>query len=191
MLLTADAPDLLAELLQIIAAWNESRMRPILAAGVDLFIRRGWYEGADFWSPSLYRRFLLPTLRREAALAHEYGALFGYIMTTGALPMAQLIREAGVDVLIGVDPLQSGDHPLETLRDVLGGRVCLWGGVNAAITVEESEADDVRQAVEHALEVMAGVNGFVLSPVDNITSMTRKAWGNIQVFVDAWKSLAW
>ena len=188
MMLTAmDDPPLLRDLLAIIAGWNEARMRVVLEAGVDLYIRRGWYEGADFWSPNLYRRFLLPQIQREANLAHEQGALFGYNMTTGALPMLDNILEAGVDVLIGVDPLQHGERPLETMRDRLGGRACLWGGVNGAITVEEGTEDDVRQAVYYALEVMRGVNGFILSPVDNLTQITRKAWRNVDVLIAAWK----
>ncbi len=187
MLMAMDDPDLLGDLLDTIAAWNESRMRVVLEAGVDLYIRRGWYEGADFWSPRLYERFLLPQVRRQAELAHEYGALFGYNMTTGALPMLDNLLASGVDVLLGADPLQHGANPLETMRDRLGGKVCIWGGVNGAITVEEGSEEDVRGAVAYALEVMRGTNGFILSPVDNITEITQNAWRNVSVLVEAWK----
>ena len=188
MYLMIDQPALLAELLATIAAWNRQRMRVILEAGVDLFIRRAWYESADFWSPRLYREFLLPTLQEEVKLAHEYGTPFGYIMTSSALPMLDNIHEAGVDVLIGVDPLQHGDDPLQVMHDKLGGRVCLWGGVNGAITVEQGSVDEVRQAVIYALDLMRDVNGFILSPVDNITEITRRAWQNVDVFVETWKA---
>ena len=188
-LLAFDDPGLLDELLELVALWNETRMRVVLEAGVDLFIRRGWYEGADFWSPRLHRRFLLPWIKREAALAHEHGALFGINMTTGALPMLDNLLESGIDVLVGVDPLQHGDRPLETMRDRLGGRVCLWGGLNGALTVEQGTADDVRQSVEEALALMRGVNGFVLSPVDNVTEITRNAWHNVDVLIETWKRL--
>jgi len=187
MLMAIDEPDLLDDLLTTIGEWNERRMRVILEAGVDLYIRRGWYESSDFWSPGLYRRFILPRLKRQAELCHEYGVRFGYNMTTGLLPMMESILESGVDVNLGVDPLQRGERPLEAARQVLGGRVCLWGGVNGAITVEEGTADDVRQAVNEALEVMRGCPGFVLSPVDNITSITKNTWTNVGVFIEAWK----
>jgi uroporphyrinogen-III decarboxylase len=189
-LLTMDQPAFLQELLALIAAWNEARMRVVLEGGVDLFIRRGWYETADFWSPALHRQFLLPQLRREVEIAHGHGALFGYVMTTGALPMLDNIRDAGVDVLIGVDPLQR-QETLETMRGALGGAVgaavCLWGGVNGAITVEEGSEEEVRRAVGHALAVMEGAPGFVLSPVDNITDVSPRTWRNMAVFVDAWR----
>ncbi len=187
VLLTADEPQLLEDLLAMIAAWNEARMRVVLEAGVDLYIRRGWYEGADFWSPALYRRFLLPQIQREAQLAHEYDTLFGYIMTTGALPMLDNMLAAQIDVLLGADPLQHGKDPLATMRDKLVGKVCLWGGINGAITVEGGSEDEVRQAVYRALETMYAVHGFILSPVDNITEITLNAWHNVDVLVAAWK----
>lgn len=187
VLMAVERPQLLEDLLATIAAWNEERMRVVLEAGVDLYIRRGWYEGADFWSPDLHRRFLLPIIRREADLAHEHGALFGYVMTTGALPMLDNILASGADVLLGVDPLQRGANPLQTIRDRLGGRVCLWGGVNGAITVEEGSEDEVRRAVADAMDVLGQVNGFILSPVDNITAITLKAWRNVEVFIEAWR----
>jgi uroporphyrinogen-III decarboxylase len=186
-LLAVDRPALVEDLLAIIGRWNEARMRAVLEAGVDLYIRRGWYESAQFWSPRLYRRFILPWLQREAALAHAHGALFGYIMTAGLTPMLDLIAESGVDVLLGLDPLQGGPDPLAAARDRLAGRVCLWGGVNAALTVEAGSADDVAAAVGRALEAMTGANGFILSPVDNVTRITRNVWRNVDVFIETWR----
>ena len=187
-LLAIDQPEFLQDLLTLIGEWNRTRMRVILEEGVDLYIRRGWYESTDFWSPRLYARYILPGLREEVALAHEYGTPFGYIMTTGALPLMDLLLEAGVDVLIGVDPLQRGPSPLATLRDRFDGRICLWGGVNGAITVEEGTPEEVRRAVIEALETMRGVPGFILSPVDNITRITRRTWENLAVFIETWQA---
>ena len=46
-------------------------------------------------------------------------------------------------MLIGLDPLQSGNDPLAAARDRLGGRICLWGGVNGAVTVEQGAPGEV------------------------------------------------
>jgi uroporphyrinogen-III decarboxylase len=187
MLLVMDRPAMVEELLNIIGGWVEARMRVALEAGVDLFIRRGWYESAQFWSPRLYRRFILPHIQREARLAHEYGTPFGYNITTGVVPMLDNLADTGIDVMLGLDPLQTGPDPLLAARDRLAGKVCLWGGVNGAITVEEGAAEDVRTAVCRALDVMRGVSGFILSPVDNITEITQNAWRNVDVVVQTWK----
>jgi uroporphyrinogen-III decarboxylase len=189
VLMAIDQPELLGRLMDVINSWNESRMKVILEGGVDLFIRRAWYESTQFWSPALYRKFLLPRLQREVNLAHEYGIPFGYIMTAGMLSLSDPILASGVDVLIGIDPLQQGANPLATIRQRLGGKVCLWGGVNGAITVEEGRPEEVRIAVKQALETMRGCNGFILSPVDNITEITPNAWRNVNVLVEVWKEL--
>jgi uroporphyrinogen-III decarboxylase len=187
VMMTADQPDLVEALLEIIGEWSLSRMRVACESGIDLYIRRGWYETADFWSPGSYRRFIFPWLRREAEMAHEYGVRFGYNLTTGALPILGHIVDSGADVLIGCDPLQRGQRPLETMRDTLDGRVCMWGGINGAITVEEGTEEDVREAVREALEMMRGVEGFILSPVDNITEITQRAWSNVDALIRAWR----
>jgi hypothetical protein len=76
-----DQPEFLSELLGLIAGWNQRRMQVVLDARVDLYIRRAWYENCDFWSPRLWKKFISPSLKAEADLAHQAGAKFGYIIT--------------------------------------------------------------------------------------------------------------
>ncbi len=184
--LAVDQPDLVAELLDMIARWNLARMRVVLDEGVDLWVRRGWYEGCDFWSPTLYRRFILPHLMREVATAHERGVKFGYILTAGAMPLLDMILDAGVDVLIGVDPVQ-GNVDLRAVKEKAKGKLCLWGGVNGPLTVEAGPADQIRRAVREALELLSPCGGFILSPVDGVYGTGDQTRRNVRVFVDAWK----
>lgn len=181
-----DTPEFLDELLEIIGNWNRRRMHLVLDIGVDLFIRRGWYEGTDFWSPALFERFVLPHLRAEVALAHEAGAKFGYIITSGMMPLTDLIAAAGVDVLIGIDPVQGKGVDLPLLKKRLGGRVALWGGVNGFLTVELGSEAEVAEAVRQAIEIL-GPDGFVLSPVDNVRDTSASTWRNVEVFIKAWQ----
>ena len=73
-------------------------------------------------------------------LAHEHGARFGYIITSKAMPLLDLIAEAGVDVVIGVDPRE---WDLARTKAKIGDRVCLWGGVNGHLTVEQGSEEEV------------------------------------------------
>ncbi len=186
MVLTIEQPDFVVELLEMIHAWNRQRMEVVLSAPVDLYIRRAWYEGCDFVTPGFFRRAILPGLKAEAELAHTRGARFGYICSSGTAPLLDYYLEAGIDVLIGVDPVQGTHTDLALLKEKLGGRVCLWGGVSGAITVETGTEQDVREAVRHALRVL-GPRGFILSPVDNITVDSPVTWKNVEVFIDEWK----
>jgi uroporphyrinogen decarboxylase len=93
------------------------------------------------------------------------GSKFGYLITASCMPLLEMIAEAGVDVLIGVDPMR---WDLETAEQKIGGKVCLWGGVNGHLTVEQGMASEVRAEVARALQILAPGGGFILSPVDNV-----------------------
>jgi uroporphyrinogen decarboxylase len=91
-----------------------------------------------------------------------------------------------VDVLIGVDPREW--DIVETKR-LLGDRVCLWGGVNGHLTVEQGSEDEVRNEVREAMRVLAPGGGFILSPVDNVRRDTEVARANVALLIDEWRRL--
>ena len=186
MILTMQQPSFVTDLLEIIHVWNKQRMEVVLSAPVDLYIRRAWYEGCDFLTPRFYRGAILPRLRAEINLAHERKVKFGYICTSGTKPLLDSYLEAGIDVLIGVDPIQDTHMDMALTKKSMGGRVCLWGGVSGAVTVERGTEEEVRWAVRHAITTL-GPTGFVLSPVDNITVDEPRTWQNIDVLIDEWR----
>jgi uroporphyrinogen-III decarboxylase len=185
-LLVHDQPGFAVALLDMIHQWNVLRMSVVLSAPVDLYIRRAWYEGCDFLTPEFFGEIMLPRLKTEVELAHANGALFGYICSSGTLPMLDFYIEAGVDVLIGVDPVQGTHTNLEQMKQKAGGKLSLWGGVSGAVTVEMGSEDEVRAAVARAIEAL-GPEGFILSPVDNITVDEPRTWYNIDVLMDEWR----
>jgi len=189
MLLTVDQPEFVRGLLAVVEAWNRRRMEVVLDQGVDLFIRRGWYENADFWSPQHYREFLLPGLRRDAEQVHEAGAKLGYIMSCSVMPLVDMMLEAGVDVLMGVDPAQDRTMDLRVLKEQSDRRMALWGGVCGYLTVERGTPDEISEQVRQAITVLGPGGGFILAPVTNVRADTRRAWENVRTLISTWKSL--
>jgi hypothetical protein len=183
-----DEPEFLRELIGVLEDWNRQRLELHLEAGAELVVRRAWYEGTEFWSPMLYREFILPGLKREVRLAHQAGARFGYIITSGMSAIADLIIESGVDVILGVDPGQGKGTTLGEARRLLGGKVALWGGVSGPLVVEEGTEHSVREAVAEAISALASTGRFILSPVDNVRADTEGAWRNVRAFIRAWQS---
>jgi len=100
--------------------------------------------------------------------------------------MLDLFLESGIDVLIGIDPVEGTHTDTPVLKRKIGDRICLWGGVSGSNTVEIGDEAAVRTAVASAIETL-GPNGFILSPVDNVRIDEPKAWRNIDVFLDEWK----
>jgi hypothetical protein len=185
MILTMEQPGFVADLLEMVHVWNKQRMEVVLSAPVDVYIRRAWYEGCDFVTPRFFRSAVLPRLKAEADLAHERGAKFGYICSSGTKPLLDFYLEAGIDVLIGVDPVQGTHTDMPLMKRKLGERTCLWGGVSGAVTVEMGTEEEVRAAVREAIETL-GPAGFILSPIDNITVDAPRTWHNIEILKDEW-----
>jgi hypothetical protein len=184
ILLTRSQPQFIQTLLDLIAAWNRERMKVVLSEGIDLYIKRSWYENCDFWNPVHWKKFIQPILAKDADLAHQYGAKFGMIITSSAMPLIEPIIAAGVDVLIGVDPRE---YDLSRVAQLAFGKLCLWGGVNGHITVERGTPEQVAQEVKHSLAVMKNNPGFILSPVDNIRELLPSVEKNIQILIKTWK----
>jgi uroporphyrinogen-III decarboxylase len=185
MVLALEQPAFIARFLEMVHVWNKQRMELVLSAPVDLYIRRAWYEGCDFITPSFFRREILPRLRVEVDLAHDHGAKFGYICSSGTKPLLDDYRQSGIDVLIGIDPIQGTYTDMPLMKQKLGGKVCLWGGVSGAVTVEMGREAEVRAAVAQAVRTL-GPQGFILSPVDNITVDAPLTWRNIEILRDEW-----
>ena len=189
MMLSVDNPRFVRRLLAVIEQWNRMRMMPVLEEGVDLFVRRGWYENADFWAPAQYREFILPSLQRDVELAHRAGAKFGYLISCASMPLLDMLIEAGVDVLMGVDPAQDRTMDLRELKARTVGKMCLWGGVCGYLTIECGMPEQVREQVRRSIATLAPGGGFILSPVTNIRADTERAWRNVETLIDTWRSL--
>ncbi len=185
MVLVIEQPTFVDDLLETIHRWNLQRMKVVLSAPIDVFIRRAWYEGCDFVTPRFFKHSVLPRLKREVDLCHEHGVKFAYICSSGTEPLLDDYLEAGIDILIGIDPVQGTHTNMPLMKEKLGSRVCLWGGVSGAVTVETGEEAQIRNAVADAIQTL-GPRGFILSPVDNITIDSPKTWRNIDIFIDEW-----
>jgi uroporphyrinogen decarboxylase len=154
--------------------------------GIDLYIKRAWYEMSHLWTPASFKKFLSPILKADVELAHEAGAKFGYIVTAGAMPLLDLYLEAGVDTLIGVDP---HEWDMRVTKEKVGKRICLWGGVNGHLTVETGTEEDVKAEVQAAMDALTPGGGFILSPVDNVREHTLVMKHNVAALIEAWRDL--
>ena len=103
-------------------------------------------------------------------------------------PIRWTIVEAGVDVLIGVDPIQGKGTDMAEMKRSAAGKLGLWGGVNGFLTVERGDPAGIRDAVKEALDAV-GPDGFILSPVDNVRDTSDEVWANVVALIDAWKEM--
>ena len=189
--MSADEPQALHRYTEIISEWNIHRMRLLIDLGVDTVLRRGWYESTDFWSPAMYREFLLPALKKEAELAHSAGVKYIYIMNTGVDALADMIMEAEVDMQTNAEPEMCD---IARLRKSFQNKVAMCTGVNNYHVLEECGEEQINEAVRYAIENYADGGGFILSPSDSIGGfglhkgiVSEKLLRNMVHMVEAWK----
>jgi uroporphyrinogen-III decarboxylase len=181
-----DRPDLLRRLLDIIFEWGKPKVEFLLDSGVDVVKHRAWYEIADFWGVSGYRRFLKPLLSKEVEWVHQAGAKFRYVLSKSVSPLLDDFLDLGIDALFGIDPVQD-DVDLDRVKRRTRGRMCLYGGLNSAVSMREWEPDEISRAVGQAIEALAPGGGYVLSVVDSMYSDAR--WENFVALVEEWRRL--
>jgi uroporphyrinogen decarboxylase len=151
-------------------------------------VHYGWYDSTEFWSLKAYKAFLQPRLQKEIELVHKHGAKFGYTMASGAMPLLGTLKEMGIDLLYGVDPVQGGYDMTRAKREI-GDRICLWGGVNSHITLTLGSREDIIRAVKEAISIMGPNGGFILSSVGTM-SYPQIPTENIEVMIEAWRGAA-
>jgi len=189
MILSLTRPDVIKEYANIIHEWNMKQIEVYLdVTDPDMIWRRAWYETTEFWTPDAYRSIIAPTIRREADLVHQAGKKYGYIITSAFEPLLDDMLDAGIDVLIGLDPEEGkGTDPALVKEKFTRRRKAIWGGTSGAVTVETGTKEATEAAVMEALRTLGAGGGFILSPVDNVREDTERAWENTRVFIDTWK----
>jgi len=180
-----ERPAFARELLRIIQEWEMRRLELLLDADVcEIVVRRAWYESPAFFSPPMFREFLLDNIKQEVEAVHQAGAKSQYIQTIGPQHFIREFLEVGIDVLWGVDPVQ-GEADLPRLKRELGARVCLFGGINSYVTLGYKSREEVRAAVKEAIQVLAPGGGFALLPVCSIGQGIP--WEHVEWAIEAWR----
>lgn len=182
-----DDPGLIEECLDLVCNWEKRRLQVLIDEGVELVFHSAWYEMTDFWTPQLYRTLLKPRIKELVSIAHQAGVRFAYIITKSYDTLAEELLDLGVDCLYGADPLQ-GRADVAFLRDTFKGRVCLWGGVNSAVTLGRGTKKEIEAAVDEAIRQLAPGGGFVLFPVDNLMPGANP-WTSTETLLKRWRQI--
>ena len=184
-------PDFMKRYVDIVARWNKKLLEIQIDAGIDLIIRRGWYESADFWAPDLFHEFLFEPLKQEIEMAHQAGLYFTYVMNSKAKPMLDIFRKLGFDIYSNIDPMTVG-MDLADLKHEIGDCITLYGGVNNFLVMENGTIDQVRKAVIEAMDKLSPNGGFVLGSgdvLDYLFANPETTERNFYEMIKVWKEM--
>lgn len=182
-------PEYIDKFYDIIQDYNRELLDIVLEVEPDLVMFRGWYDTPDYWGRERHRTILVPRIQDLAKQTHDGGSLFCYLLTEGYTLYRDALREMDVDVFLGLEPLAARKaEDLTLVKKALKGHSCIWGGVNAHVTVGTGSDKEIDKAVKTAMEIL-GPEGFILNAAMYIYD-DDVSWDRFKVFVEAWGKYA-
>ena len=180
-----DEPELVDAVLTRIVDYYLAVSRAIFdAAGrsIDIF-----FIGNDFGSQTgpllsekLFRRFLMPHLRRLTELGHAYRLKVMLHCCGGFAPLIPSMVEIGVDGLHAVQPSCQG-MDLAGLKAEFGSRILFNGCIDSHHVLIEGDLETVRRETTRVVRLMMPGGGFIAgashdsileeTPVENVLAM--------------------
>jgi hypothetical protein len=163
------------------------------ASVIDIF-----FIGNDFGTQrgpvlgeSLFRRFVLPHLKRLIDLGHEYGLKVMLHCCGGYAPLIPAMIEAGLDGLHAVQPSCDG-MDLITLKRAFGDKILFNGAIDSHHVLIRGTPAFVREKTRQVLKIMKPGGGYVAgashdwileeTPLENVLAMfdAIQAFGNYE-----------
>ncbi len=147
----------------------------IFFIGNDLGSQTGPLVGDD-----LFRRFLLPHLKRLIDLGHDFGLKVMLHCCGGFEPLIPAMIEAGLDGLHAVQPSCRG-MDLAGLKSKYGDTMVFNGAIDSHHVLIEGTPQSVRDDTRKVLDIMKPGGGFIAgashdtileeTPVENVLAM--------------------
>jgi len=154
-----------------------------LGAGVRHFFVSWYYNSLSVgWSPQIWKEVFAPHLRELCERVHAAGGTVNFYDDGKIMAVAELMSDAGIDVLQTLTPPPVGDADLAELKRTIGDRVCLMGYVDLLYVVQRGTPELIEQTVKDAIET-AGPTGFILGSSDSFRDGTPLE--NIRAYFNA------
>ncbi len=172
-------PDETQAALDRIADYHVEIARGYLAAGVDAGFLADDYAGQDgpYLRPAVWRRMILPGLRRMIAVYRDAGAPVVFHTCGRAKAFIGDLIEAGVIAF----NLQSAACDLAALKAEYGRQIGFYGGIGSGV-MQMGSPDDVARAARHAISALGSAGGLMLAPdqplaypAENLEALARAA----------------
>ena len=183
ILRVVDDPDFGQELMEMSYRIDLKCMEIALDEEVDVIDARGCYETAPLWSPRWFDELFAPRLKRKVDLAQQAGAKFSYFSSGEFLPHTDTLLRVGVDAINCVRPVADRPGEVRRLKERLGGRICLWGGVNPEEDIEYAAPAHIRRTVIDVILDAAPGGGLVLAPGGSLYHPDK--YDNVMTFIEA------
>lgn len=165
----ADDPDWVFAFLDILWNKKEKWMKENLPGlPVDLVETGGGAASSTVISPRYYRKFCTPYDVKMHDLLHEMGFRVVYHTCGGMMPILEMIVENHCDAAETLTPpSMGGDARPQELKERIGDKVSLIGGVDQSNVLEVGTREQIFAHVRELFETYGKNGGYVMSPSDH------------------------
>jgi len=171
---------------EIVGLFQQEMMDEVdaaIQAGVKHVFANWYYNSMSAgWSPRIWHEVFTPQLKEMCGRVHAAGGTVNLYDDGKFMPVAELMADAGIDVLQTLTPPPVGDADLAKLKRTIGDHVCLMGYVDLIYVVQRGTPELVEQTVKEAIEI-AGPTGFILGSSDSFREGSPVQ--NIRAYFDA------
>lgn len=161
-----DHSDIMEELTEMEENYSIRQMELILAARPDFVLFAG--SGTiTLQSPSLFRRFGLPSLKKMTKMAKEAG-IPTMLHSCGKerILVEICVEETGLDCINPLEVPPMGDCDLAEIKAKFGKDISLMGNLNTVEVMLRGTVDDVEREARKAIDDAGAGGGFILSTGD-------------------------
>jgi uroporphyrinogen decarboxylase len=164
----AERPDLVERYLDTVLAQALTALPALPKFGVRLLWAGGDLASSagPLYSPSMFRRFMLPRLQQITRAAHDAGLVYLFRTDGDIRPIAhELLVDSGVDGYGEIDN-DAGMDPAEVKREF--PHLTLWGGISCGGTLVAGTPTEIRDGVRRVMQACAPGGGFILGSSNSI-----------------------
>lgn len=179
-----DNPDWVHHFMEVLWKKKERFIAESLGgARYDLIETGGGAASSTVISPRLFRAFCLPFDRRMHDALHALGHKVVYHTCGGMMPILELIVENGCDASETLTPpSMGGDARPRELKERIGARVALIGGLDQNSVLEVGTPADVRAHVHEMFRLLGEGGGYIMSPSDHFFHVPVE---NLEAYAEA------
>jgi hypothetical protein len=139
----------------------------LVQAGVDAIVMDSDYchQSGPWISPADFREIVAPLLERQVNEIHQAGAYVIKHTDGNTWPILDMMVEAGIDGLHGIQP--SAGMALETLKQRYGSRLTLFGAMEGDRLINDSP-QGIRELARQQIQAASKGGRFVMTSSNSI-----------------------
>ncbi len=162
-----DEPEFMDEVYEFWSEWALANVRAMVAAKPDEIMLGGSSASLSVSSPSIFRKYELPFIKKASAVCRQGGVLSHLHICGRSWKLVEIVAsETDVDVMEPMEEPPGGDVDLAEAKRRVGNKLCIKGNINTFNFMLNATPEQVGEKCKRLIDDVGPGGGFVLSTGD-------------------------